>query len=88
MDQATQQNAAMAEEATAATRNLQQQTEILAQLVSRFRTSREAAPAARHERKTAASPRAPAARRAAPMKATGTHGFAHAASDNSNWEEF
>ncbi len=88
MDQATQQNAAMAEEATAATRNLQQQTEILAQLVSRFRTSREVAPAARHERKTAASPRAPAARRAAPMKATGTHGFAHAASDNSNWEEF
>jgi methyl-accepting chemotaxis protein len=38
MDQLTQQNAEMVEEATAATRTLSEQTAELAELVSRFRT--------------------------------------------------
>jgi methyl-accepting chemotaxis protein len=42
MDQVTQQNAAMVEQTTAAARTLAQETEELAQLVSRFRIGQEA----------------------------------------------
>jgi len=46
LDQVTQQNAAMFEETNAATRNLQQETDMLNECTKQFRTQEEAAPAA------------------------------------------
>ena len=46
LDQVTQQNAAMFEETNAATRNLQQETDMLNECTKQFRTQEEAAPTA------------------------------------------
>ena len=67
MDQVTQQNAAMVEEATAATQTLAQQTEELARLVSRFRTGDETVVEMSSRRETA-KPAARATRAAGEVK--------------------
>ena len=95
MDKVTQQNAAMVEEATAASQTLAGETDELAASMARFRTSRS--PAAAQGRPAAGGTRAtarPAARSASPqprpvaqLKATGTGGAA-AAPANDGWEEF
>jgi methyl-accepting chemotaxis protein len=55
MDQATQQNAAMVEETTAATRSLHQETNVLSQAVSRFETDGEIVPSNSRELSRAGS---------------------------------
>ncbi len=88
MDQVTQQNAAMVEEATAASHNLAHETEQLARLVDRFQTGRSPA--------TPAPAKRPAARQApvAAMKTVGRGGGAVrkpapvASAAEESWEEF
>jgi methyl-accepting chemotaxis protein len=63
MDQVTQQNAALVEEAAAAADSMQDQSRQLAKLVGTFQTGQEGTPAA------VRAP-APAARAAAPVRAT------------------
>ena len=53
MDQTTQQNAAMSEEATAASRSLADESDRLAKVVAQFQVNGDADPAPRRERKTA-----------------------------------
>lgn len=92
MDQVTQQNAAMVEEATAATQTLSRQTDELARLVSRFNTNdhniAELRPRRENARSNGSAPskyasKAKAAsggnRSPAPLAATGT---------DAGWEEF
>ncbi|WP_424979003.1 methyl-accepting chemotaxis protein [Leisingera sp. S232] len=61
LDQVTQQNAAMVEEATAAGHMLNTDAGKLAEMVAHFRVSGSAAPAARRAAPAAAAPTAPAA---------------------------
>ncbi|MGV2101423.1 methyl-accepting chemotaxis protein [Rhizobium sp. 21-4511-3d] len=88
MDQVTQQNAAMVEEATAASVTLNDEAQTLKALVLRFRVSGQANSAAL--RATAEHLRAPVAapayRAPAPRRAAVSHGSAAVAQDN--WEEF
>jgi len=88
MDQVTQQNAAMVEEATAASVTLNDEAQTLKALVLRFRVSGQANSAAL--RATAEHMRAPVAapayRAPAPRRAAVSHGSAAVAQDN--WEEF
>ena len=63
MDQVTQQNAAMVEQATAASHSLAKEAETLGQLVAQFRIGQEAAAAA-----PAAARRAPAGPKAAAQR--------------------
>jgi methyl-accepting chemotaxis protein len=89
MDQVTQQNAAMVEEATAASVTLNDEAQTLKALVLRFRVSGQANSAAlrataQHMRAPAAP--APAYRAPAPRRAAVAHGSAAVAQDN--WEEF
>ena len=53
MDQTTQQNAAMSEEATAASRSLADESDRLAKVVAQFQVNGAAEPPPRRERKTA-----------------------------------
>jgi methyl-accepting chemotaxis protein len=78
MDQATQQNAAMVEESTAASHKLTSEAEVLRALLSQFRLGNEMQhrPAARHT-----SPALQLVSRVARA-----HGSAVPAADN--WEEF
>ena len=90
MDQVTQQNAAMVEESTAASRVLTQEAEELSRMIGRFQTG-EGTPAARTVA-TRGQAR-PAARKAAPaMKTLGRGGAAlkpvTAKPSEDNWEEF
>ena len=94
MDKVTQQNAAMVEETTAAVQNLGSETENLASLVNRFRTSAVApamhahAPARRPTPAAAPVRHAPAAP-VAQMRSTGRGGAApKPAADEGGWEEF
>jgi methyl-accepting chemotaxis protein len=89
MDQVTQQNAAMVEEATAATQTLAQQTEELARLVSRFRTGDETVVEISSRRETV-KPAARATRTAGKpkMAMNGTHRHRSAAAADAGWEEF
>jgi methyl-accepting chemotaxis protein len=89
MDQVTQQNAAMVEEATAASHALTSEADTLARLISRFELGAAAAKA------PAAAP-APSAstggqrRPVAQMKTTGARGGAAPAfaTSEDNWDEF
>ena len=91
MDQVTQQNAAMVEEATAATHTLRGEAAELIRLVSGFRLGaavRAAAPAARSAPSRSA---APAHRPAAAMKTLGVRGGGSAVRKpvpQTDWEEF
>jgi len=91
MDQVTQQNAAMVEEATAATRTLAQQTEELARIVSRFKTrdGDELAPRREQPQAVVRNFRAPA--RKVANGSSGKHAssgrYQQSAAD-AGWEEF
>ncbi|MDB5554571.1 MAG: mcpA [Rhizobium sp.] len=91
MDKATQQNAAMVEETTAATQSLSRETETLADVVARFRVRGNQQPAVRVP---AAAPRVVAAALVAPRpvpKAAPRYasaGSAAVAVSQDNWEEF
>ncbi len=82
MDETTQQNAALVEEATAAARSLEEQASQLAQAVALFRTDTPAKAARPATAKAAPAPAAPkqppAPRRAEPV----------ATSDEGDWQEF
>ncbi|MDR7143567.1 methyl-accepting chemotaxis protein [Rhizobium sp. BE258] len=89
MDQVTQQNAAMVEEATAASVTLNDEAQTLKALVLRFRVSGQtdgAALRATAEHMRAPAAPAPAYRAPAPRRAAVAHGSAAVAQDN--WEEF
>ncbi len=90
MDGVTQQNAAMVEEATAATRSLAAETEELASRIAIFRTGASMAPAATHAPANvhsfpALTPRAPASRRAAASRFAAAGALAI---DESDWTKF
>ena len=70
MDEVTQQNAALVEQAAAAAESLEDQTRVLAQTVSIFKLTGHGAASARAPARTQASPRSGAT--AAASKATGT----------------
>jgi methyl-accepting chemotaxis protein len=89
MDKVTQQNAAMVEEATAASQTLTNETEELATAMAKFRTSASlsgrSAPAASGASR---GPR-PASRTTTQMKTTGRGGAAPAVhAETESWEEF
>jgi methyl-accepting chemotaxis protein len=79
MDQVTQQNAAMVEEATAAASTLKSEAGDLAQLVSRFRTGSQAPSSQAPARSRASAP--------APQRASSQERRALAVA-NGGWEEF
>jgi methyl-accepting chemotaxis protein len=85
MDQVTQQNAAMVEEATAASHALTSEADTLQRLISRFELGDKAqAPAAQH------APAQPQHRPVAQMKTTGPRGGAAPAfaTQEDSWDEF
>jgi methyl-accepting chemotaxis protein len=98
MDQATQQNAAMVEQTTAATRSLSQETEQLSGLIGQFqvgrargdgamrRQLRKAAPHAFATPAKAAGPRVEARKPVRTAPRAVVNGAAAAAADG--WEEF
>ncbi|MGV3549093.1 methyl-accepting chemotaxis protein [Rhizobium sp.] len=94
MDKATQQNAAMVEETTAATQSLSRETETLADMVARFRIRGGSQSAvirtqASALRATAAAMAAPvAAPRPAPRAIPRSVGNAAVAVSKDDWEEF
>ncbi|MEF2550791.1 methyl-accepting chemotaxis protein, partial [Aurantimonas sp. A2-1-M11] len=86
MDKVTQQNAAMVEEATAASQTLTNETEDLAHAMAKFRTSAGDAgrPAARN-----AQPQRRGARPVVQMRTTDTGGAARSPQTrDESWEEF
>jgi methyl-accepting chemotaxis protein len=89
MDQVTQQNAAMVEEATAASHALTSEADTLARLISRFELGAKAKAAAAPTAQTPAH--APAAQRTVTaLKTTGTRGGAAPALqvNEDSWDEF
>jgi methyl-accepting chemotaxis protein len=83
MDQVTQQNAAMVEEATAASHALTSEADTLAKLISRFELGAQAAKTAPQ------APTQPAQRTVTAMKTTGHRsGGAALATHEDNWDEF
>ncbi|UIJ72875.1 methyl-accepting chemotaxis protein [Aurantimonas sp. HBX-1] len=87
MDKVTQQNAAMVEQATAASQTLTNETEELAAAMAKFRTS--ASPAGRLAPANASRVQRIASRTVTQMKTTGRGGAAPAAhADSDSWEEF
>jgi len=97
MDKVTQQNAAMVEEATAASQTLSNETEELASAMAQFKTAGSAG-GGRSQASRSSGNAAPAANRARPaapsrgvpqMKTTGRGGVARAEQTNTDsWEEF
>jgi len=97
MDKVTQQNAAMVEEATAASQTLSNETEELASAMAQFKTAGSAG-GGRSQASRSGGNAAPAANRARPaapsrgvpqMKTTGRGGVARAEQTNTDsWEEF
>ncbi len=90
MDQVTQQNAAMVEESTAASRTLAAETDELMRLIGGFRLAAGPAEGRAERLRSAPAPRGPAAPRAvAALKTTGRGGAAlKAGADAAEWEEF
>jgi methyl-accepting chemotaxis protein len=97
LDQATQQNAAMSEEASAASASLVKESDRLAELAAKFRTApgpadearRDAAPVAAVERNASPSAPAPAPRRPLARAAAGGGRLASAAQAAADdWTEF
>ena len=86
MDELTQQNAALVEEAAVASESLSEQAQSMTELMSQFQvgtaSNDSAAPAVQHERRSASRPwsDAPAAAPSAPAAATGT--------DDQVWQDF
>ncbi|MFN3575013.1 MAG: methyl-accepting chemotaxis protein [Phenylobacterium sp.] len=93
MDHVTQQNAAMVEQSTAASRVLADEARELARLVARFKVSAVHAPKAERSAAVSASrPAAPAPRAAAPSPRPATAGATalamKPAAEEEGWEEF
>ncbi|RYH00530.1 MAG: hypothetical protein EON57_10990 [Alphaproteobacteria bacterium] len=93
MDKATQQNAAMVEETTAATQSLSRETETLADMVARFKVRGGQPVSARTQssalRATAAAMAAPApAPRPVPKAIPRSVGNTAVAASQDSWEEF
>jgi methyl-accepting chemotaxis protein len=92
MDQVTQQNAAMVEQATAASHALSTESEALSRLMQRFELGGNAVQAAPAQHR--AAPAAPAAPRPAPVPAMKTTGRGGAApkpafeTQEDAWDEF
>ncbi len=92
MDEVTQQNAALVEEAAAAAESLEEQAINMADIVSRFKLGNEPAAARKAEGKHVAAPhraqaRAPAQKKAAPSKAK-AKALPHAHGDEEEWQTF
>jgi methyl-accepting chemotaxis protein-1 (serine sensor receptor) len=96
MDGVTQQNAALVEQASAASKAMQQQSDKLVQQISYFRTRNDGAVVTRVEvaerpvaRAPAATPmkRRPAQRPAAAVRSAAPQ-LARASGDDSSWKEF
>ncbi|WP_082537446.1 MULTISPECIES: methyl-accepting chemotaxis protein [unclassified Aureimonas] len=90
MDKVTQQNAAMVEETTAAAQTLLGETDELAHLIERFRTTRASAPAARAPARTPAKMAAMAPKRpVVQMRTSGSGGAAaKPAPASEEWADF
>jgi methyl-accepting chemotaxis protein len=95
MDEVTQQNAALVEEAAAASQSLQEQASKLASVVGAFKLAHDQANAAQHSTPVRHAPAAkpPAARKAAPLKlvaqrAPGPASSKASAGAGGDWEEF
>jgi methyl-accepting chemotaxis protein len=99
LDQVTQQNAAMAEESSAASQSLAEQGARLAQLISQFRIERSAEDPIERELKKAAphafrladapdAGRRGSARASAPAARPRRVGAARSAAENHDWTEF
>jgi methyl-accepting chemotaxis protein len=90
MDQVTQQNAALVEEAAAAAESMKDQAGSLDRTVSVFRLDASAEAAKPKPGKPAAAPKEPAPRRAAKLKAVAGGGsrVPVALPANEGWEEF
>ena len=89
MDQSTQQNAAMVEEATAATHNLARQSSDLNEIISGFVTSaREILDRAAQQKPAAVASRAPAAKMERRMSQPAPRKTGSAAPKAEGWEEF
>ena len=97
MDEVTQQNAALVEEAAAASQSLQEQASKLASVVGAFKLAHGQANAAQHSTPVRPAPvpaaKPPAARKAAPLKLVAQRSPAPARSTASagaggDWEEF
>ena len=88
MDQVTQQNAAMVEEATAAASNLRAESQELVRLVGRFQTGGDAPRARRPEPAQAGPARNPVAQDRARLKAAYSGRGGAAAAPAAEWEEF
>jgi methyl-accepting chemotaxis protein len=85
MDQVTQQNAAMVEQATAASHHLAQESDELTKLVSRFQVDEQPTPAIAHAAPAKRSKPAPVIA----MKTTGRSGAAlRPAPAKEDWQEF
>ncbi|WP_102959965.1 methyl-accepting chemotaxis protein [Mangrovicella endophytica] len=87
MDKVTQQNAAMVEEATAASQTLSSETEELAGLVMKFRTSASKGMPVNQGSRAAPARRSAPQRTVTQMRTTGTGGAAPKISED-GWEEF
>ncbi len=83
MDRATQQNAAMVEQTSAAARNLSNEVGGLAEQASTFNTGRGGSAVARK-----APPARPSSNRASPVKALKVAALANAAADAGEWAAF
>ena len=77
LDQVTQQNAAMVEEATAASRAMRAEAEALSRLVAQF-----------HGHRAALEPAAAPARRTAPLRLAASRSAAAAAANDDDWLDF
>ncbi len=97
MDEVTQQNAALVEEAAAASQSLQEQAGNLASVVGAFKLAHDQASAAQHSTPVRQAPapaaKPPAARKAAPLKLVtrrdpGPASSKASASAGGDWEEF
>ncbi|MGN6223286.1 methyl-accepting chemotaxis protein, partial [Pseudoxanthomonas sp.] len=90
MDETTQQNAALVEEASAAARSMEQQAQGLGEAVAVFVIDDAPARAsvARAPRPRGASAKAASARRPAPIRATAAQGFPAPALADAEWQTF
>jgi methyl-accepting chemotaxis protein len=88
MDQMTQQNAAMVEQATAASHNLREDAEGLASLMDRFRIGAMEAGAMQTARGPAPAARRPNPAPAAQQKIAAVAGGRRASPPDASWEEF
>jgi methyl-accepting chemotaxis protein len=88
MDEVTQQNAALVEEAAAASQSLQEQAAILAGVVSTFRLAQGQAGAAPQARQTPAVKRPARHRATLKLVVTRSAGQARGTADSGDWEVF